>query len=255
MTVGALPHASEGMFLQDIGYTHDISGGVSRGWLQITDELRAPGSSQVRASVLATMADVWTGSLAGMACAPKLALTLDLTARIVGDVGGDRLDIMGTLLKQGRTTIVAETEFRHPVTGAVVALSHATFVASPRPQDVIGPLSTARTSGNSLGRPIAEALGMQVLSPGVVVIERGPYVNQQAGTLQGGVVAVLAERAAESLAGARVLELEVRYLSAVRVGPARTSALALDDHTVRVEARDIGNDDRLAAVVMARMDR
>ena len=73
----ALPHTSEGMFLQDIGYTQEISDGVSRGWLQITDELRAPGSSQVRASVLATLSDVWTGALAGMACAPKLALTLD----------------------------------------------------------------------------------------------------------------------------------------------------------------------------------
>jgi acyl-coenzyme A thioesterase PaaI-like protein len=243
------------MFLQDIGYTQEIKDGVSRGWLQVTDELRAPGSSQVRASVLATMADVWTGALAGMACAPKLALTLDLTARIVGDVGGDRLDIVGTLLKQGRTTIVAETEFRHPVTGAVVALSHATFVASPRPQDVIGPLSSSRTTGNALSSPIAEALGAQVLSPGVVVIERGTYVNQPAGTLQGGVVAVLAELAAETLTGARVLELEVRYLSAVRVGPARTSAVALDDHTVRVEARDVGNHDRVTAVVMARLHR
>jgi len=253
--MGALAHTSEGMFLQDIGYTQDISDGVSRGWLQITDELRAPGSSQVRASVLATMSDVWTGALAGMACAPKLALTLDLTARILGDVGGDRLDIVGTLLKQGRTTIVAETDFRHPVTGAVVAFSHATFVASPRPQDVIGPLSASRTSGNGLSRPIGEALGAQVVSPGVAQIERGPYVNQPSGTLQGGVVAVLAELAAESLTGARVIELEVRYLSAVRVGPARTSAVALDDHTVRVEARDVGNHDRLTAVVMARMDR
>jgi acyl-coenzyme A thioesterase PaaI-like protein len=255
MTTDAPPHTSEGMFLQDIGYTQEIKDGVSRGWLEITDELRAPGSSQVRASVLATMADVWTGALAGMACAPKLALTLDLTARLVGDVGGARLDIVGTLLKQGRTTIVAETDFRHPVTGAVVALSHATFVASPRPQDVIGPLSSSRTTGNALSSPIAEALGAEVLSPGVVVIERGPYVNQPAGTLQGGVVAVLAELAAESLTGARVVELEVRYLSAVRVGPARTSALALDDHTVRVEARDGGNHDRVTAVVMARLDR
>jgi acyl-coenzyme A thioesterase PaaI-like protein len=253
--MGALTHTSERMFLQDIGYTQDISDGVSRGWLQITDELRAPGSSQVRASVLATMSDVWTGALAGMACAPRLALTLDLTAHILGDVGGDRLDIVGTLLKQGRTTIVAETEFRHPATGAVVALSHATFVASPRPQDVIGPLASARTSGNALNRHIAEALGAEVLSPGVAVIERGPYVNQPSGTLQGGVVAVLAELAAESLTGARVLELEVRYLSAVRVGPARTSARAMDDHTVRVEVCDTGNHDRLATVVMVRVDR
>ena len=253
--MAALTVPTEKMFLHDIGFTQDITGGACRGWLQITDELPRPRSSQVRASVLATMGDVWTGALAARACSPKLALTLDLTVRIVGDVGGDRLDIVGNLLKQGRTTIVAETDFRDPITGAVVALSHATFVSSPRPQDVMGPLDTTRTSGNALSRPIADALGLQVLSPGVALIERGPYVNQPTGTLQGGVVALLAEVAAESLTGSRVLELEVRYLSAVRVGPARTSAAALDDYTVRVEIRDPGNDDRLAAVVMARVDR
>jgi acyl-coenzyme A thioesterase PaaI-like protein len=249
----ALAHEAERMFLQDVGYTQDIEDGVSRGWLQVTDELRAPGSSQVRASVLATMSDVWTGALAGMACAPKLALTLDLTARIVGDVGGDRLDIVGNVLKQGRTTIVAETNFRDPATGAVVALSHATFVASPRPQDVIGPMATTRTSVSALDRPLAEGLGIRVLAAGVVEVERGPYVNQPSGTLQGGVVAVLAELAAESVTGGRVVELEVRYLSAIRVGPARTSAMALDDRTVRVEIRDPGNDDRLTTLVMARL--
>jgi acyl-coenzyme A thioesterase PaaI-like protein len=253
--MGALSQSSEKLYLQDVGYTQNIENDVSRGWLQITDELRAPGSSQVRASVLATMCDVFTGALAGMMCSPRLALTLDLTACILGDVGGDRLDIVGSILKQGRTTIVAETEFRHPNTGAVVALSHATFVASPRPQDVMGAFETTRTSGNALTQPIAEAVGMQNFSPGVVTIERGPYVNQPSGTLQGGVVALLAEVAAESLTGSRVLELEVRYLSAVRVGPARTSAVALDNRTVRVEVRDPGNHDRLATVVMARMDR
>ena len=203
--------------------------------------------------MLATLSDVWTGALAGMACAPKLALTLDLTARIVGDVGGDRLDIVGKLLKQGRTTIVAETDFRHPVTGAVVALSHATFMASPRPGR-----DRASVGHTDLRQhppcPHRRGVGGTGLSPGVVLIERGPYVEPAAGTLQGGVVALLAELAAESLTRSRVLDLEVRYLSAVRVGPARTSAVALDDHTVRVEIRDPGNDDRLTTVVMAQMD-
>jgi acyl-coenzyme A thioesterase PaaI-like protein len=253
LKVHALAHQSERMFLQDIGYTQVIEDGIARGWLQVTHELRVPGSPQVRASVLATMADVWTGALAGMACEPKLALTLDLTARVVGDVSGDRLDIVGRVLKQGRTTIVTQTDFLHEVTGVVVALSYATFVASPRPQDLIGPMVERRTAANALTGPIAEELGVTVLAPGVVSLERGPYVNQPSGTLQGGVVAVLAEVAAETLSGGRVTELEVRYLSAIRVGPARTSAVALDDHTVRVEIRDPGNEDRLATVVMTRL--
>ncbi len=114
-------------------------------------------------------------------------------------------------------------------------------------------MAITRTSVSALDRPLAEGLGIRVLAAGVVEVERGPYVNQPSGTLQGGVVAVLAELAAESLTGGRVVELEVRYLSAIRVGPARTSAVELDDRTVRVEIRDPGNDDRLTTLVMARL--
>jgi len=43
----------------------------------------------------------------------------------------------------------------------------------------------------------------------------------------------------------------VRYLSAVRVGPARAVAEGLGPVT-RVEVRDAGNEDRLAAVAVVR---
>jgi hypothetical protein len=52
--------------------------------------------------------------------------------------------------------------------------------------------------------------------------------------------------------GGAVIDLDVRYLSAVRVGPARTSATAVGGSTARVEVRDAGSDERLAALVVAR---
>jgi acyl-coenzyme A thioesterase PaaI-like protein len=73
---------------------------------------------------------------------------------------------------------------------------------------------------------------------------------QPAGTIQGGAVALLVELAAASLADRPVTSLQIRYLSAVRGGPARTSAHALNADTVRVEVRDAGSADRLTAVAI-----
>ena len=50
-----------------------------------------------------------------------------------------------------------------------------------------------------------------------------------------------------------VLDLDVRYLSAVRFGPGRATATALGGDLVRVEVRDAGSDDRLAALIFARV--
>jgi len=85
-----------------------------------------------------------------------------------------------------------------------------------------------------------------------VELDRVPYVTQPAGTIQGGAVALVGELAAESAAGAAVTDLELRYLSTIRVGPARTTSTVLTDSTVRVEIRDAAQPGRLATLVMAR---
>jgi acyl-coenzyme A thioesterase PaaI-like protein len=241
-------------FLQEIGYVQRFEGETAIGWFEVTDSLRVPGTDQVRASVLATMADVYTGVLAGAAVSPRTALTVDLTLRILGDVGAERYDVVARVLRSGQRTTVAEAEFFNPQTGELMAFSHATFMASPRPQDLIN-LPRAHVSVGTMQRPIAEELGIVVSAPGEAEVVRGAYVNQPTGTIQGGVLAVLAEVAAESLTSRRVVDIELRYLSAIRVGPARAVARSLNDETVRVEVRDAGNEDRLTTVVMLRVAR
>jgi acyl-coenzyme A thioesterase PaaI-like protein len=66
-------------------------------------------------------------------------------------------------------------------------------------------------------------------------------------------VALLGELAAESAQPGQIaIELDVRYLSATRVGPARATGRVLTDGVVRVEVRDVGNQDRLTALIMVR---
>jgi acyl-coenzyme A thioesterase PaaI-like protein len=66
-------------------------------------------------------------------------------------------------------------------------------------------------------------------------------------------VALLGELAAESLTQRPVLDLDIRYLSAVRKGPGRATAVSLGGGLVRAEVRDVGMDNRLAALVTARV--
>ena len=77
--------------------------------------------------------------------------------------------------------------------------------------------------------------------------------NGPVGTVQGGAQALLAELAGEHVlgAGAEVVDLEIRYLDRLRVGPLRAVASrvgragALD--AVRVRLSDAGAGDRLVS--------
>jgi acyl-coenzyme A thioesterase PaaI-like protein len=242
-------------FIGDLSFAHRFDGHHGVGWADFTDELREPRSGQARASVLATLADIFTGALASQLCAPRIALTVDLSLRVVGDASGDRLEATSSVLRTGRTITLAGTDFVDPESGRLVAVSVATFLPSPRPQDVIPLRNGFSPSGRRMGRPFVEQMGTRVLAPGLVEMDRDPYVQQPTGTLQGGALALLVEVAAESLVDARVVELDLRYLSAVRVGPGRASSEALGADTVRVEVRDPGNEDRPTTLALVRVAR
>ncbi len=242
------------MFIADIGFLHRGAGDGVVGELDVDPFLCIPGTSVVRPSVLATVADVLTGVLASTITKPRVALTADLTVHTLAGVNTDRLTMAGRLLKAGGTLVIGEVWFATAGRERPVALTEVSFIASPRPQDVI-PLPVVDRDFNDgrFDRPVAEALGARVVTPGVVEMDRDPYVLQPAGTIQGGAVALVAELAAESLSGRGVADLQIRYLSAVRAGPARSSAHPLTADVVRVEVRDAGNHDRLTAVAVARL--
>jgi acyl-coenzyme A thioesterase PaaI-like protein len=218
----------------------------------ISDALRSVGSSLPRPSVLATIADCVAGIPAGLMIVPTLSVTLDIVVRIVAP-GGDRLEMKGELVKVGRSTVAGEVFFYDAQTMATVAYSYLTFMGSPRPQDHAPPFTRGMRTVGSMEEPFPEHVGAHILEPGVVEIERTPFVVQAAGSLQGGIVALIGEMAAESLLGSPVIDLDVRYLSAVRVGPGLATATALGDGVVRVEVRDQGRDGRLTSLITARV--
>jgi uncharacterized protein (TIGR00369 family) len=244
------------MFITNLGISYRAEGDLVAGHFEVTEDMRVAGTHLVRAGVLATVADVVSGWGANAAVFPRIPLTVDLTVHRLRPFAGDTLEVVARLLKVGRTTVVAEIRFTEEQD---VVLSHATFTVSPRPEDVfaegfgvtIGAPRPARRP--SLTKPILDDIGARLVGPGVAELDRVPYVMQPAGTIQGGAVALLAELAAESRAGAPIADLEIRYLSAVRVGPARAVAEVLRPGLLRVEVRDTGHADRLASLVVAQL--
>ena len=108
-------------------------------------------------------------------------------------------------------------------------------------------------SGAPLDRPLVDAAGIQVIdvAQGMVEVEVAAHLRNPAGTLQGAMVALVAEVAAEEHLSARagapivVTELDIRYLAQAREGIVRTRLRPLGpDPTdpVIVELVDVAAD-------------
>ena len=96
-----------------------------------------------------------------------------------------------------------------------------------------------------IDRPLPEAAGIRVVDAanGVVEVDIVDELLNPAGALQGAMVALIGEVAAEEMISARwgrpalVCDLDIRYLAQGRVGPIRTRAEWLgegDDAWVRI---------------------
>jgi acyl-coenzyme A thioesterase PaaI-like protein len=243
------------IFVSDMpfGFTLADDGVTMVGDATISDALRSAGSTLPRPSVLATIADCMAGIPACFVTTPALAVTLDIAVHVVADRCGDNLTVQGEIVKPGRSTVASEIRFSNAETAELVATSYVTFMASPRPQDHAPPLQRDMRTTGSMPVPFPDYVGVHILSPGVAEVDLTPFVMQASGTLQGGVVALVGEVAAESLTRSPVLSLDIRYLSAVRVGPGRATATSLGGDLVRVEVRDAGSDHRLAGLIFCRV--
>jgi acyl-coenzyme A thioesterase PaaI-like protein len=243
-----------GSFINELSFDFGVEGDGSHGTgrASITPMMRSSGSLP-RPSVLLTIADCVAGVPAMHVSSPNLAVTLDMVVRIVADGADPELDVTSDVLKRGRNIVASEVRFTNAGTDELVALCYLTFMASPRPQDVSPPIPEGMAFRGSLPVDFAQRVGLRTVAPGVTEVDRRRFVVQASNSLQGGIVALLGETAAESLAGMPVVELDTRFFAGVRVGPGRATAVMIGDGLVRAEVRDVGNDDRLAALVVARV--
>ena len=247
--------------LSELGFSIALVGEELCGTAEITAPMHVPGTEVLRTSVLAIWVDVLTGVLCIDVFDGRVPVTLDLALDVLGPLPSDgRISAASRTLKVGRSVAAAEVEFRVEGADACFALGSASFVAAPdasltlpsRAEHLAGFGRTAR----ALTVPLADRAGIARSAPGIATVERRHDGLNASNTINGGLIALVVEEAALSGAepGTILTSMALRYLRPARVGPILARATRYGEHD-RVEARDVGADDRLAVLAMTRSDR
>ncbi len=241
--------------LRELGFAVHSAGEQLRGEAEVTDLMHVPGTASLRTSILAVWTDLMSGLLAARTMAPKVPVTLELDVHLYrpGPAAG-WVRATARTVKAGRTVFAAAVDFTDD-RGEPLALGAASFMAARDPSVSLPPRITIDVPPQQerLRVPFAQRAGCRRQAPGVAVIPRAEDGLNSSNTVNGGLIALVAEEAALSLAPRTTLcTLDVRYLQPVRVGPVRAAA-TMHGQLGRVELRDLGHHDRLAAVATARV--
>ncbi|MDA3040998.1 MAG: PaaI family thioesterase [Actinomycetota bacterium] len=121
-------------FLHDLQFDFEASQAGLRGTLTLTPEMLTPDLERPLLSVLATVADVFTGIPISTSRPGTVALTVDLGLRLLRAVGAGRYAIESTMVKNGRTVIVTEAMISED--DGPIAHCWATFVRFSEPRYV-----------------------------------------------------------------------------------------------------------------------
>jgi acyl-coenzyme A thioesterase PaaI-like protein len=221
----------------------------------------------VRASVLSFMIDVVAGIV--LDDEPDVwTLTSDMTVRMRPLPAPASIHTQSKILRRGRRSATCLVDLVD-ADGVPVGTGAIGFVKVPRrasdppkPKVSFERISTLFNGTHRLTNPLRDEAGIAVLNPqdGVVEVPVTNELRNPAGTLQGAMVALVAEAAAEELVSSRfdipavVTELDLRYLAQTGSGPVRTKATLLGDSPdapIQVELFDLSTD-RLTTLVYAR---
>jgi acyl-coenzyme A thioesterase PaaI-like protein len=223
--------------------------------LELTPQDETTHHGVVRASVLSFVVDVVAGIPLDQD-PDAWTLTSDMSVRMRPIPAPSRIDATSTILRQGRRSATCLVELRTDQ-GAPVAVGAIGFAKvlrrpgdPPKPNVPLGQTPMIFRDPTMLARPLRQEAGITVIDPakGIVEVEVTPEIRNPAGTLQGAMVALVAEAAAEDLMAARfeapvvVTSLELRYLRKAQVGPVRTRCRLLGtglDAPVQVELFDL----------------
>jgi len=221
----------------------------------------------LRASVAAFMVDVAAGVT--LDTNPDAwTFTTDLSLRVRPVPAPKKVWATSTILRQGRRSAHAYVEVVDEQ-GDAVAVGAIGFAHVPRkPTDPPKPIVSREqvaarfTARDPIARPLREAAGIVSIDPAAGVVEMAvrPEVCNPAGTVQGAMVALVAEAATEDLAAAAlgqpvvVTELDIRYLGQATAGEVRSRCRVLGDRAddpVQVELIETVTD-RVTTLVYAR---
>ncbi len=241
-------------FSTGLDYDHalDETDRYAAGTVRISDFVRTPSKRWMRASALLTISDMVVGSNLVYNTAPNVPLTVDMQVHQLHPHVDDELRIESYIRKIGRTISYGETYFRLPSSGELAAMVSSTFAITPNPNAYVGDLHRSGGSPGLIDADLLDYVEVRRVSAGLAEVDRAPGRGNSTGSLQGGVVTLVAEAAAETLTQREAMAIDIKFLRSVQMGPARAQAVQVGPDTVRVEVTDPGDEGRLCAIAVVR---
>ncbi len=285
MTETSVPAASPaGGSISDLDITTEQTSVTSaRSMSPLTDAVR-DASGAAGLGYLVGLVDVNTAMVGLCASSPDWTATSDLmlheSAPLVHGPtiveshltrAGSRLVVVGVDIYDG-DGLTDMDELTDPIELTRVATGLVTFARVPASTSAASatwdPLSTVgvrrhlERTEDLPSAPLLERIGLEVIDAagGVVELANSPYVRNSRGRINGGVLGMVFQGAAEAVVPGHVgSDLHIHYLASGRVGPIRTHTVVVreaDGHVVcRVQALDAGADDLLVAQATVTLQR
>jgi acyl-coenzyme A thioesterase PaaI-like protein len=196
----------------------------------VTPELRTP-TGVLALGPLFAVADVALVSTAIGFAGSDWCGTLDLALRVGEPITEGPMVVSCRPLRVGGTLITTKAEILDGARLAGVAI--ATSRRMPRNTDYnasiveekrIGVATLWADGSTGFALPVGEQLGLTEVSPGVVELQKTPYVTNSFGTINGGTTGILMCAGAESALGGgfTATDIEARYVGQAADGPVRT---------------------------------
>lgn len=219
----------------------------------------------LRPTVVVLMVDMLAGMSAEANVGGDWVFTTDLSARMPRTDVPELVTGSVAPLRIGRGSLTNEMFLS--ADGSEYAYGQAEFIRLPRrhgdPEKPHLNITEPRVF-EPLDVPLVTAAGVEVTdaADGRVSVELIDELRNPAGAMQGAMVSLTAEIAAEALAEThlgvpvRITDIDLRYLAMARVGPMVAHARWIGEPTfgaIRVELRDQGADNRLTTAVLVRV--
>ena len=220
---------------------------------------------RLRPTILASAVDLVSSLFVREQAGLDVTFTSDLSLRVARPIANERVDVRGRILRSGKRTITVGVDLE--VSGARVAYGESSFTRMARRSDPDTPPPTldqlrvpATIERNPLAQPLADEVGIERLDAGLVRLELHDGLRNPEGVLQGALVALIVECAAEPASpdSAALTALDLRYLSAARTGPVIGRAIRVSPDNpllLRVDLHDAGADHRLTTTALVGLSR
>jgi acyl-coenzyme A thioesterase PaaI-like protein len=232
--------------LGDLGLVIRAEDDVLHGTAEVVPAMFVPGTTVLRASLLATWADILLGLVTVRALAPRIPVTLELDVHVFEEIDEwDSVCCIARLTKAGQSVIVSTIDFTDG-NGRPLGFGHSLFMAAPDPKLSMPAgdwaLNRFGARRGALLEPFAVRAGCERLSTGVASLPCQPHVLNGAKTLNGGLVSLVVEEAVLSAHSVgTVASMSLRYLRPVRGGPAVARA-EIRGGLGSIEVRDASTD-------------